>query len=199
MAAHNLGFSLQDAIAEALKPFQQTDRSEIQTAVYAFIQRRIAHLLAEEGFAKDIVAAVISVSIDHIPNVWQRVAALQHLKGAPGFEPLAVAFKRAVNILRKTEEIFPDAPDAALFKEASEDALYDAYLNVKEAVERSLAVGDIHSVLQRIATLRVPVDQFFDDVMVMAEEKEVRHNRLALLKAIASLFNRIADFSKIAT
>jgi len=199
MSAHNLRFSLQAAIEEALKPYAPANLAETRSAVYGFIQQRISHMLTEEGFAKDIVAAVISVSVDHIPNVWQRVAALQTLKGEPGFEPLAVAFKRAVNILRKTEETIPDFPDATLLKEVAEEELYRAFLKVREEVQSDLVSGDVHSVLKRIATLRAPVDRFFEDVMVMAEEKETRHNRLALLKAIASLFNQIADFSKIAT
>ena len=197
--AHNLEFSLKQVISKALNPFSPSDRSETEAAVYAFIRKRIAHMLAEEGFAKDLIAAVTSVSVDHIPNVWQRVAALQQLKGASDFEPLAVAFKRAVNILRKSEDAFPETPDAALFQEASEGDLYEAYLNVKQETAASFDAGDMTSVLTKIATLRTPVDRFFDDVMVMSEDKALRCNRLALLNAIVNLFNRIADFSKIAT
>lgn len=197
--AHDLDVSLGKAIAEAVKPFSPDNREETQSAVYGFIRQRIAHMLAEEGFSKDVIAAVTSVTVDHIPHCWQRVAALQKLKGAPDFEPLAVAFKRAVNIVRKAEETIPDTPDTSLFKEASEGALYEAYLNVKEAVAAGSDAGDMASVLMKIATLRTPVDRFFDDVMVMCDDPALRKNRLALLKSIASLFNRIADFSKIAT
>lgn len=199
MLAHRLTFSLRDAIAETLKLFSPADAPVVAEAVYAFIQQRIAHLLAEEGYAKDVIAAVVGVSVDHIPNVWQRVAALQALKGAPDFEPLAVAFKRAVNILRKADTVPAGAPDPALFSAPAESALYAAHQKVKGRVEEHLSAGELDQALRIIATLREPVDRFFDDVMVMAEDPVLRNNRLALLNGIAALFNRIADFSRIAT
>ncbi|MFZ1985751.1 MAG: glycine--tRNA ligase subunit beta [Desulfatitalea sp.] len=199
MLAQQFTFSLRAAIDITLKHFTPADANATAEAVYAFIQQRIAHLLAEEGFAKDIVAAVVSVSVDHVPNVWQRVAALQALKGAPDFEPLAVAFKRAVNIVRKADTVLGQAPDTALFADPSETALYEAYHSVKQQMEQCLSAGDLHQTLRVIATLREPVDRFFDGVMVMAEDAALRRNRLALLQAIASLFGRIADFSKITT
>lgn len=199
MLAQQFTFSLRAAIDITLKHFSPADANATAEAVYGFIQQRIAHLLAEEGFAKDIVAAVVSVSVDHVPNVWQRVAALQALKGAPDFEPLAVAFKRAVNIVRKADTVIGQAPDTALFADPSETVLYEAYHSVKQQMEQCLSAGDLHQTLRVIATLREPVDRFFDDVMVMAEDGALRRNRLALLQAIASLFGRIADFSKITT
>ncbi|MDA8140562.1 MAG: glycine--tRNA ligase subunit beta [Desulfobacteraceae bacterium] len=199
MQAHQLTFSLRQAIEDTLKLFSPADPKATAEAVYGFIQQRVANMLADEGFAKDVVAAVVSVSIDHIPNVWQRVAALQQLKGAPDFEPLAIAFKRAVNILRKAEETLTAAPQASLFQDPSEGALFQAYEAVKAQVDGLLAAGDTSQALRVIATLREPVDRFFDNVMVMAEDAALRRNRLALLNAIASLFSSIADFSKIGT
>jgi glycyl-tRNA synthetase beta chain len=199
MLAQQFTFSLRAAIDITLKHFSPADANATAEAVYTFIQQRIAHLLAEEGFAKDIVAAVVSVSVDHVPNVWQRVAALQALKGAPDFEPLAVAFKRAVNIVRKADTVLGQAPDTTLFANPSETVLYEAYHSVKQQMEQCLSAGDLHQTLRVIATLREPVDRFFEDVMVMAEDAALRRNRLALLQAIASLFGRIADFSKITT
>jgi glycyl-tRNA synthetase beta chain len=197
MLAHRLNFSLRTAIDISLKGFSPSDPKVVADAVLSFIQQRIAHLLAEEGFAKDVIAAVISVSTDNIPNVWQRVAALQKMRGLPDFEPLAVAFKRAVNILRKNNEALADAPNPTLFVDDSENRLYASYCSVKEKVVQQLAAGDLEQALRVIASLREPVDRFFDDVMVMAEQEDLRKNRLALLQAIASLFASIADFSKI--
>ncbi|RJQ70730.1 MAG: glycine--tRNA ligase subunit beta [Desulfobacteraceae bacterium] len=197
MLAHRLTFSLQSAIDFSLKGFHPTDPKATAEAVLSFIQQRIAHLLAEEGFAKDVIAAAVSVSTDNIPYVWQRVAALQNLRGAPDFEPLAIAFKRAVNILRKNNEAIPDAPEPELFENPSEGFLYEAYRSVKEKVAQQLAAGDPESALRIIAGLRGPVDRFFEDVLVMADEQTLRRNRLALLQAIALLFGSIADFSKI--
>lgn len=199
MLAHGLTFSLRAAIDETLRLFSPADPAGTAEAVYGFIQQRIAHLLSEEGFAKDVIAAVVSVSVDHIPNVRQRVAALQALKGAPDFEPLAVAFKRAVNILRKADAVPAGPPDAALFREPAENTLHEAHRQVQGRVDALLDAGDTDQALRIIATLREPVDRFFDDVMVMDEDPVLRDNRLALLNGIAGLFNRIADFSKIST
>ena len=163
-----------------------------------FIQNRIDHMLTEEGNDKDVVAAVTSVSIDTIPDVWQRTAAMQALKGNDDFEPLAAAFKRVVNIMRKTEVDEAIVPDTGLFKESAESDLHAEYLKVKADVNEKLASGELGKALRIIATLRKPVDRFFDEVMVMTDDVALRNNRLALLKVIAGLFIRIADFSKIA-
>ena len=192
-------FSLKQTLLLALAPFDGADKAEVAGAVEAFFRNRAANLLAEEGFSKDVVAAVTSVSIDAMPNVWQRVEALQALKGAPDFEPLAAAFKRVVNILRKIDTPIQARPDRALLREASETALFDAHAAVQAQVASQLTNGDLKSALQSIATLRPFVDSFFEDVMVMAKDEALKQNRLSLLQSIASLFDQIADFSKIST
>jgi glycyl-tRNA synthetase beta chain len=195
--AQNLSLSLKAAIDFSLQQFHDGQKEPTADAVYTFFQSRIARLLAEEGFDKDVVAAVISVSVDNIPDVWQRTKALQILKGAPDFEPLAAAFKRVVNILRKAQGDIAALPDKALFQEPAETALFEAYGQVKAQVGEKMAGGDLAGALRVIATLRAPVDRFFDDVMVMTDDPDLRGNRLALLNAIAALFDRMADFSKI--
>jgi glycyl-tRNA synthetase beta chain len=110
MLAHKLTFSLKAAINAGLQPFDSGNKASVADAVQAFIQNRISRMLAEEGFDKDVVAAVVNVSSDNIPDVWQRTAALQTLKGAADFEPLAAGFKRVVNILRKTEATISSSP-----------------------------------------------------------------------------------------
>jgi glycyl-tRNA synthetase beta chain len=195
--AQNLSLSLKAAIDFSLRQFQVEREGATADAVYTFIQSRIARLLTDEGFDKDVVSAVISVSIDDIPDVWRRTRALQTLKGAPDFEPLAAAFKRVVNILRKAQGDIADLPDKALFQEPAETALFEALDQVRAQVGEKMAGGDLEGALRVIATLREPVDRFFDDVMVMTEDPDLRGNRLALLNAIAALFDRMADFSKI--
>jgi glycyl-tRNA synthetase beta chain len=199
LLANQFTFSLNQIIHEALRPFKPTNLQEIASAVYGFLQGRIANMLVEEGNARDVVAAVTCVTVDNVPNVWQRVQALQTLKGAPDFEPLAAAFKRVVNILRKSDLATTIMPDKVLFAEPAESALFDAFLTVKGNVNVHLAEGDLTAALRAIASLRNPIDRYFEDVMVMAEDDKLRNNRLALLQQIASLFNQIADFSKIAT
>ncbi|MGD9364593.1 MAG: glycine--tRNA ligase subunit beta [Desulfobacteraceae bacterium] len=195
---HQLPLSLKDAIGAGLKPYDAGQNSSTADQIYTFILNRVSRMLVEEGYDKDVVAAVATVSIDDIPDVWKRTRALQALKGAADFEPLAAGFKRVVNILRKAQAAADIQPDAALFDEPTEKSLYAAYQAAQSEVGQLLDNGDLESALRVIAKLREPVDRFFEDVMVMTDDMGVRKNRLALLNAIAGLFNRMADFSKIA-
>jgi glycyl-tRNA synthetase beta chain len=199
-------FSLRKLIKKSLGQFdlQNPDQFEALThKVYTFLQNRIVQLLADQGYAKDAIAAVVAVSIDHVPNLWSRLEALEALKSKPDFEPLAVAFKRVVNILRKSgkperqERLFEVKEN--LFEHDSESALLGAYQKVQKRVSDAMNRGLFEQALLDIATLRGPVDEFFDGVMVLAEDKDVRRNRMALLGHIAALFGNFADFSKLST
>jgi len=167
--------------------------------IIAFLKNRMAHLLAEEGYAKDVIAAVLDVSADVIPDAWIRVRALDALRKAPDFEPLAAAFKRVVNIIRQADAEAVGGVDPGRFEHDSESSLYAAFQQVSASVLAKLDSGQFDSALKEIATLKDPVDAFFEDVMVLAEDPAVRANRLALLREIAALFGRFADFSKIST
>ncbi len=199
-------FSLRKLIKKSLSHFEIKDSDELKTLtqkVYSFLQNRIIQLLADQGYAKDTIAAVVDVSIDHVPDLWSRLDALESLKAKPDFEPLAVAFKRVVNILKKSgklkEQARPGPVKENLFEHKSESALFAAYQNVEKKVSEAVDKGLFEKALQDIATLRSPVDAFFDGVMVMAENQNVRRNRMALLEHIAMLFGKFADFSKLST
>ena len=200
MTSRRFGFSLVDALKTGVAQFPQADQAATVQAVTEFIKNRIAHMLAEEGFAKDVVAAVIDVSVDHIPNVWHRTRALHDMRQQRDFEPLAAAFKRVANILRKAEgregEI---VVDEGLFQEPAEGALFKARQDVQATVDRQLAGADFQGALRTLASLRDAVDRFFEDVMVMADDPALQRNRLALLQSIASLFDPVADFTKLST
>ena len=108
MLDKGFSFSLRGMIEKSIKLFGIKGAKkirEIADKVSIFLHNRMTHQLAEEGFSKDVIAAVASVSIDNAPDVWNRVRALQDLKTAPDFEPLAVAFKRVVNIIKKAKVI----------------------------------------------------------------------------------------------
>jgi len=189
-----INFTLARFEEKAVVPVKETAGHIID-----FLGRRMSRLLVEEGFSKDVVAAITEVSIDHVPDVWNRVKALEELKAAPDFAPLATAFKRVVNIRKKTDLTRVAAVNADLFKDVAEAALYEAFLKVKNRVETCLETADFNQALVDIASLRNPVDEFFEKVLVMAKEDALRLNRLALLGEIAGLFGRIADFSRITT
>jgi glycyl-tRNA synthetase beta chain len=202
MLDQGFSFSLRKLIERSLKLFGLKKTKQIRKVadrIQIFLENRMTYQLAEEGFSKDVIAAVADVSADNVPAVWERVRALQDLKTAPDFEPLAVAFKRVVNIIKKADVRIKKSVDESLFEEKSEAALYAAYKKVAKKVKGHLEKGRLDQALHEIASLRDPVDAFFDGVMVMAKQKKVRNNRLALLKQISDLFELFADFSKIST
>jgi len=195
-------FSLRELIQNSVAQFGEKsdpENTDLIEKVYRFLQNRIAHLLAEDGFSKDTVAAVLSVSCNNIPETWSRVGALEKLKAKPDFEPLAVAFKRVVNIIKKADDFQAADVDQKLFQHASEPALLAAYAAVKKKVEDHLGKDLFDQALVEIASLRDAVDAFFEGVMVMTDDMAVRRNRLALLGLIATLFGGFADFSKLST
>ncbi|MFZ0724350.1 MAG: glycine--tRNA ligase subunit beta [Desulfobacterales bacterium] len=204
MLDKGFSFSLSALIEKSLRLFEKKSEREPgdpAADVLSFIKNRMAHLLAEEGFSKDVIAAVIDISGDNVPDIWNRVRALEALKAQPDFEPLASAFKRVGNIIRKAgaEGRGPHKIDAALFEHDSEGALFAAFQAVENKAAAAMDRGRFDLALREIATLRAGVDDFFDGVMVMSDKKRLRENRLALLGGIAGLFGKFADFSKIST
>jgi glycyl-tRNA synthetase beta chain len=202
MRSRNIPISLGELVAKGVSLFSDKSTAapdQTASAVLTFLKNRLSHLLAEEGLSKDVIAAVISASAENIPDVERRAGALERLRGKPDFEPLAAAFKRVENILRKSAPAEGTPADPSLFAHAAEGALHAACIEVTRQVDSLMARGDLDSALAAIAGLRGPVDAFFNDVMVMAEDASVRRNRLALLSAISAIFGQIADFSQIST
>jgi glycyl-tRNA synthetase beta chain len=200
LAGKNFSISLKTLIDESVALFKdpcQTSPETVAEEVYTFLANRISRLMVEAGHHKELVAAVVSVSVDDVPAVWNRVGALTQLRQNEDFEPLAAAFKRVVNIIKKadTDNLAPVDPD--LLKDPAERALFDDYRRVRFQVSQQVESGQLDAALVAIASLRGAVDRFFDEVMVMVDDERVRNNRLALLGAIAGLFGDFADFSKI--
>jgi glycyl-tRNA synthetase beta chain len=202
MNDRGFSFSLRKLIEKSLEIYGIKGAKkvkEIADPIYTFIQNRMTYQLVEEGFSKDVIAAVADADADNVPNVWNRVRAIQDLKAAADFEPLAVAFKRVVNIIKKADLPASKKVDEKLFEHDSEKALYLAYKDLKGKVSGHLDKGRFDQAFREIAKLRNPVDAFFDGVMVMSKEKKIRNNRLSLLGLISDLFGLFADFSKIST
>ena len=204
MKDRGFSFSLIGLIRKSLGLFASKSASDLEKLtndVYIFIKNRIAHLLADDGYSKDVIAAAVDVSSEYIPNVWLRVDALEALKAQPDFEPLAAAFKRVGNIIKKTgrstANLREQSIDSGLFEHDSERELYSAYKQVDLKVSEAINSDQFDHALRHIATLRSQVDAFFDGVMVMADNQDVRQNRLVLLGCIAGLYEKLADFSKI--
>lgn len=186
--------SLIDRSLELLSAKLTRPKEQVACDVLEFFRARFVNLLGNL-FAVDAVDAAIAAGFDDLIDVRARITALAEFKTHPDFEPLAVAFKRVGNIIKGGV----DAPvDPALFQEDAERVLCEAVGTVRTTADGLISSGAWLDALTEIATLRGPVDNFFDRVMVMAEDQRVRTNRLALLTTIARLFGKIADFSKIA-
>lgn len=186
--------SLINQALELLSAKLTRPREQVAGDVLEFFRSRFINLLAND-FSSDVVDAAVSAQFGDLVNVRDRIAALSEFKSHPDFEPLTGAFKRVGNIIKEgcDAAVNPD-----LFQEPAEGCLYEAFLSARNTVDTKLMSGEWLDALTEIATLRGPVDTFFEKVMVMAEDHQVRDNRLALLTGIARMFGKIADFSKIA-
>lgn len=175
------------------------DPASAAKKVMAFLKGRMAYMLEESGISKDGVAAVLAVAGDDIPETWKKAHALQKLKAEPDFDAIAVAFKRVVNIIKKSQpaQTVVSDVDTALFAHASETELHARFLTISGKVRQYLQNGEIEDAFREIAGLRGAVDRFFDDVLVMDPDPAIRGNRFALLAAISALFELLADFSKL--
>jgi glycyl-tRNA synthetase beta chain len=159
----------------------------------AFLRERLEFVLLSRGFPADEVAAVVGTEASATLDPGDCLARLEALhrvrsEAREDFAHLSAAFKRAKNILASAplRGVRPE-----LFREAAERELNEAVAGLEGSV------GDYETRLRSLAALRGPVDRFFEDVLVMAKEPEVRDNRLGLLARALSLFYRIADISKL--
>ncbi|MGD9786767.1 MAG: glycine--tRNA ligase subunit beta [Sulfuricellaceae bacterium] len=182
--------------ARGLFPAEMLSDS-VAVDVHGFMLERLKNYLKDAGFAADEVEAVVSQNPTRIDLVLPRLEAVRAFKRLPEAEALAAANKRIQNILKKTE-VPAGEPDAALFQEAAEKALFDALTRLAPEVASHLDNRDYTAALTRLAGVRAEVDAFFDQVMVMAEEMAVRNNRLALLRSLGEMMNGVADISKLA-
>jgi glycyl-tRNA synthetase beta chain len=171
-----------------------------QPDLQTFIYERFAGYLKEQGFSTLQVDAVLSQRPPRLSVVPQQLEAVKAFEALPEAESLAAANKRVANILRQAEakgESFGSAQRTAL-KEAAEISLFDALQKATGSANQLFERGDYAGYLKTFAVLKAPVDTFFDKVMVMAEQKALRQNRLALLADLRKAMNRVADISKLA-
>ncbi len=171
---------------------------QAHTDVMTFIFDRLSGYLRESGYsAQEVEAVLISrpVNIAELPKILKALRAFQQL---PEAAALAAANKRIVNIIRKAGQEYVDA-DVSKLVEPAERALFDAMQQLAPGVESRFKMHDYTGALQLFAGLKQPVDEFFDKVMVMVEDDNLKKNRLAILGDLKRLMNRVADISKLAT
>lgn len=172
--------------------------SDPTAALADFIYERLAGSLREQGYLPQEVDAVLSLRPQNLADVAKRLAAVRAFAALPEAGSLAAANKRVGNILKKAETAITARIDPALLKEAAEAALQEALLKVKPQADKAFEQGDYTASLQALAALKAPVDDFFDNVMVNAEDPALKANRLGLLATLHESMNRVADLSKLA-
>ncbi|MFZ9440750.1 MAG: glycine--tRNA ligase subunit beta, partial [Hylemonella sp.] len=166
-------------------------------ALKSFIHDRLAVSLREQGFSAQEVDAVLALAPERLGEVPRRLEAVHAFAALPEAQALAAANKRIANILKKAGEVDAHVNEQ-LLHEAAEKALMAALQSVVPQANSLFEAHDYTAALKTLASLRAPVDAFFDDVMVNAEQEDLRLNRQGLLKQLHGAMNRVADLSRLA-
>ncbi len=175
--------------------YPQTEGVDAISAVETFLTDRLRSVLMSDwGLPHDVVEAVLAGPRGDFLAVLARARALDGFKGRPELADLAIAFSRVRNITKGHEgrEFDPD-----LFSEEAERELWRAYLKAEGHLRRALDEGDYQEAIRQLLSLKAPIDRFFDEVLVMAEDERIRVNRLGFLKTVAGLFLEIGDISRL--
>lgn len=193
----DLPLAFDELIAQTLRVFNGD--AEVAAAIQTFCFDRLAVNLRDQGASAQEVDAVLSLTPNQLSEIPRRLAAVQAFANLPEAPALAAANKRVSNILKKVEGEVKAEVNEALLQESAEKALHQALANTKPKADQLFETGDYAGSLQLLAALKAPVDTFFDDVMVNAENPALKANRLGLLATLHQAMNRVADLSKLAS
>ena len=173
------------------------NRVDIQSDLESFIIQRLKHNYLEQGISHDVVEAVLALNPKNLADCNNRVIACQQFKLDTSASELAAANKRISNILKKSTETIPDKVILRLLNQEQEKNLLGAIESIKRKFHQEVEQQKYNEAFKHLSTLAEPVDNFFENVMVNSDDKEVRLNRLAILKQLNDLFKAIADISKL--
>ncbi|MCT9810383.1 glycine--tRNA ligase subunit beta [Acidovorax sp. Be4] len=193
----DLALDLETLLVSAIPAFGDKI-SDATPALADFIYDRLAGNLREQGFSAQQVDAVLALRPQRLSDVQKRLDAVRAFAALPEAPALAAANKRVGNILKKAEAAVQAKVDAGVLQETAEKDLYQALQTAVPRADAQFAEGDYTASLQTLAVLRVPVDAFFDQVMVNAEDPALKANRLGLLATLHEAMNRVADLSRLA-
>lgn len=191
----NLPLDLEDLVKKSAALFgDKLTNQNVVADVVDFMLSRFRAWYQDEGIAVDVIQAVLARRPTRPADFDARVRAVSHFRTLDSAEALAAANKRVSNILAKADAAIGEINLTACV-EPAEKALAEAVLALRTEVQPLIAQGDYTTVLDKLANLRVPVDSFFDNVMVNAEDPALRQNRLAILNTLQGLFLQVADIS----
>ena len=172
---------------------------DARLSVGEFIYDRLAGSLRDQGYTAQEVDAVLALKPQQLGDVPKRLAAVRAFAALPEAPALAAANKRIGNILKKADGHVEATINAALLQEPAERALDAALESIALQADNAWASGNYTANLQALAALKAPVDEFFNTVMVNADDPALKANRLGLLATLHAAMNRVADLSKLAT
>ena len=191
----NLPLDLEDLVKKSTALFgDKLTNQNVVADVVDFMLGRFRAWYQDEGIAVDVIQAVLARRPTRPADFDARVRAVSHFRTLDSAEALAAANKRVSNILAKADAAIGEINLTACV-EPAEKALAEAVLALRTEVQPLIAKGDYTAVLDKLANLRAPVDSFFDNVMVNAEDPALRQNRLAILNTLQGLFLQVADIS----
>jgi glycyl-tRNA synthetase beta chain len=211
IVAHNLPLSIENLMMTARAYYRNSevqkkftlDGESYSQAFKAFFRERLEFYLRDVlGLAYDVVKATLAAGADDVVDSVARASAVAKVRPSADFESISVAFKRMKNILRQAAEKktkIADPFDPAALKDPEEKALAAAVPAVAKKVQELSASRQYEPALIEISRLRPAIDAFFDKVMVMVEDENLRSHRLGLLQTLVREFSSIADFSEIVT
>ena len=193
-----LDLDLRSLLASAAAGFPaRLNAADITDDLFGFMMERLRAYYLDSGYDTDTFEAVLARQPAKPLDFDQRMRAVKSFRKLPESNSLAAANKRIRNILRKAGTEITHSYESALLQEAAEQTLAAAVEELDASVSPMFEQRDYTDALCRLAALQAPVDRFFDDVMVMADDEKLRDNRLALLNALSGLFLRVADISRL--
>ena len=188
--------SLNDIVTASLKNLKDTKRSEeIAETVLRFFEQRLEPLFLSEGYSPDIIQSILSLSAEKpLKEIQKRLQAVKEFKGTENYNDFLTSIKRVKNITPATA--LPSLK-VKLLHEDPEKKLHEIFTAIKTEIGSLMDRHKYSEALRTLSELTVPINYFFDNVLVMDKQEEIKLNRLALLKDIWTLASSIADFSKL--
>lgn len=198
---HNVHVELEQLLTLALqvadeKGLLKRAKEEIMNDLVDFFKLRIKNTLQENDVRYDIIDAVLVSNIGHIDILQKKAQFLQAKHDESEFKHLVEALSRVTNISAKASEDITEI-DEALFEKEEEKVLYQAYLQTKEALPTYLDNGEIDQAYQLLANLQAPINEYFNHIMVMVENEQIKQNRLCQMKKLTETIQLFANFQAI--
>jgi glycyl-tRNA synthetase beta chain len=198
ISEHSLKLQLKSTLNSVSNTMvDKLSETDVVNEVYQFMMDRLRGIYIDQHVSIDLFQAVAEVEPDNLADFDQRIKAISEFSQMPEAESLAAANKRIRNILKKSDEKFITSTDTSLFQDEAERILAKKIDEVTPLAQPLFECGEYIEGLKILAGLKEPVDQFFDQVMVMTEDTSLRNNRLSLLKQLESLFLSVADISRL--